>query len=485
MQSVTETQKQLIRNQIRCEIHKRSFFEFVKWVAVLLEPSTSWKWNFHHQYLCDLLQDETHRILEGKEKTKDIIINVPFRSSKSLICSICYPIWSWMINPDMTFINLSYSDNLSTDHSNKVVSIIMNPKFQELYHWEFDEVQRSKTDFKLKNCGAQRLSGGMGGTVLGRGSSAIIMDDPNNTKRLSAVERHNTIKNWKDTISTRLNNPETGLFIVIQQRLHTEDLSGYLMANEPENWRNVCLPAELGANINPPELAEHYVDGLLWGDRFNRKVLDNFKLVLGSIGYANQLNQLTMPEEGVIIKRDWIKIITNEKFNELLEINRVRAKWDMFLDTAYTAKQSNDPSAILIACKILNNVYVRKAIQVHLEFPDLIKKIKNVGDLYLSSQSRIFVEPKASGLDVVNTLKRESNLNVVKLESPRDDKETRLNAVSPFIEGGRLILIEDISNDLVIDELIGFPQTKHDDVLDTVVYALKKYVKETELNYIM
>ena len=53
---------------------------------------------------------------------------------------------------------------------------------------------------------------------------------------------------------------------------------------------------------------------------------------------------------------------------------------------------------------------------------------------------------------------------------------TRLQAVSPFIEGGRLILIEDLSNDLVIDELILFPNAQHDEFVDLVGYALKQYL---------
>ncbi|MFW6242797.1 MAG: hypothetical protein ACOC2W_01425 [bacterium] len=208
--------KKIILNEIRKELFRRSFFEFVKWVAKLLEPNTDWSWTEYHKYLCDILQGETIRIKEGRERDKHLIINVPFRSGKSLITSICYPIWSWIINPNMGFINLSYSDNLSTSHSNKVFAIINNPKFQELYNWEFDEVQRSKTDFKLKN-GGERQSGGVTGTVLGKGADVIVIDDGNNTRRLSEVERNNTIEAWKDTISTRLNNPKTGLFINIQQ----------------------------------------------------------------------------------------------------------------------------------------------------------------------------------------------------------------------------------------------------------------------------
>lgn len=491
---MTNTEKQALKLLIRREIHNRSFYEFVKWIAVLLEPSTNWKWNFHHEYICNQLQSEIERISEGGKRDKHISINVPFRSSKSHIVSICLPLWSWTINPNLTFINLSYSDSLATSHSNKVFSIIHNHKFNELYpEIQLDDVQRSKTDFKLKGYSGSRISGGMTGTVLGKGADVIVIDDGNNTRRLSEVERKNTIDSWKDTVSTRLNDPYTGLFINVQQRLHDNDLTGYLIKNETDDWQHICLPAELTSNVQPAYLAEFYVDGLLWKERFSFEVLNNFKNRLGSRGYANQLNQETAPSEGNIIKRKWIPIIPYETLEAKLFVSQSnltgnkrfkKLQWEMFIDSAYTKDSKNDPSAILIVCKFEGSVYVRKVFELWLEFPDLIKKIRELYQTYCSNNGRIYVEPKASGKDIVNTLKKD--VNAIELPPPKDDKETRLNAVSPSIEAGRLILIEDTSNERLIKQITKFPNAEHDDITDVVVHALNKYLgKSTDFNYAM
>jgi len=362
------------------------------------------------------------------------------------------------------------------------MAIINHPKFQDLWQWKFDDQQRSKTDFKLTS-GGSRLSGGMTGTVLGRGSDAIVMDDPNNTRRLSTIERHNTIKAWSDTISTRLNNPSEGLFVVIQQRLHSEDLTGYLTEKEPQNWRKIVLPAELKEHVEPQELAEQYVDGLLWPDRFSVPVLENFMSTLGSIQYAGQLNQLTAPEQGNIILRDWLKIETRDKFEEKLALNGVRPKWDIFVDSAQTEKKKNDPTGIMICCKIFNDVYVKKVYEKRLTFPDLITLLRTLYDDH--NAHRLLIEPKSSGKDIVAQLKRQTQMNVVELPSPTTDKESRLNAVSPLIEGGRLILLEDITNNLIVDQLIQYPNCKNDEFVDLVGYALTRYVKQSTLNYLM
>ena len=456
------------------ELYKRNFYEFVKFCAPLLE-NTDWKWNFHHEYICNKLQEEIIRIKNKQPRKKHLIINVPFRSSKSLIVSICLPLWTAIIAPELSFINLSYSANLSTDHSNKVVALINNPEFKRYFDLEFENNQFAKTDFKLKN-GFSRLSGGVTGTVLGRGATVIVLDDPNNTKRLSEVERENTIRAWRDTISTRLNQPETNLFIVVQQRLHFYDLSGYLLEKESDKWEHICLPAELDNNISPSFLSVNYQEGLLWKERFSKEVLANFHSTLGSVGYANQLQQKVVPDSGNIIQRHWIQKITPERFQDLITLNHITPTWDIFVDTAQSEKRSADPTGIMVCCKLLNNVYVRKAIEKKLSFPDLILALRDEITKYGNGSSRVFIEPKSSGLDVIAQLKRQTKFNIVELPSPKDDKMTRLQAVSPFIEGGRLILIEDLSKDLVIDELILFPNAQHDEFVDLVGYALKQYL---------
>jgi predicted phage terminase large subunit-like protein len=340
----------------------------------------------------------------------------------------------------------------------------------ELFPIEMDDHHRGKTDFKLKN-GGSRISSGFLGAVLGRGADIIIMDDPNKIGDLSAVAIHNTIRTWKDTISTRLNQPEIGLFIVIQQRLHHNDLSGYLLNNFPNKWFHICLPAVSSPKINPPYLLLKYQDGLLWKNRFSRAVLEKFKETLGSAMYANQLQQEPVQDEGNIIKKDWIKTITPENFIKFLyEQNIKNHKWEMYVDSAYTKKTDNDPSGILICAKLNNDLYVRKVISKHYEFPELLKLLETTYNTYGCKIIRI--EGRASGLSIIQQLKRQTSLPISQLPNKKDDKETCLKSVSPLIEAGRLILIEDISNDILIEQLTQFPKGTHDETVDLIYYAM-------------
>jgi len=479
--NLTKQQKIELLQQIEKELYRKSFFEFVKKACTILEPGTVWDWNFHHEYLCDILQSTVERIVNKipKKDGDDLIINIPFRSSKSLIVSVCLPVWAFTTHQNISFINLSYSDGLATDSSNKVSALLNSIWIKQLYQPQYSDVHRGKTDFELTN-GCYRLSAGFKGSVLGRGADIIVCDDPNSPKDLSEVGRNAVIDIWKNTIRSRLNNPSLGVFIVIQQRLHKNDLSGYLLENFSEKWTHVCLPAIQTDKVKPILLIEKYKDGLLWPTRFTTSVLKDFKEVLGSIMFSNQLQQEAYDDEGNIIKRDWIKIISKEDFDKLISIHK--PKTEMYIDSAYTKDKKNDASGILITNKINNDIYVKKCYNIREEFPELIKTIKNI---YIKHNVNIgYIEPKANGLSIIQTLKRETKLNITSLPSPKDDKETRLKAASPYIESNRLILVEDISNEEVLKQLTGFPNETHDEVVDIVSYAITKNMGSS-FNYAM
>lgn len=473
-----EKEKLIIKKAIQQEIYKRSFYEFLKFVAPLIK-TIEWRWSWHHEYICNELQSQIERIDRGERRKYHLCINVPPRTAKSLTVSVALPLWTATRNPNINFVNLSYSQNLSNDHSNLIMAILTHPDFQYYFNtdggFDFVETQKAKNDFRLKN-GFTRIASSILGTVLGRGGNVICLDDPNSPKKVySERERENTLAAWKNSIASRLNNPAVDMFIIIQQRLHLEDMTGYVTSEEDGEWQHICLPAELSDKVSPPELAGKYEDGLLWNSPLlDRSVLAAHLNRMGSTTYGNQLMQEVSAKGGNIIKESWVKIITLEKFLERCTVNNIKPRWDMFLDSAQTELKKNDPSGIMIACKIFNDVYVRKVIEKRLKMPDLLAALKTIASDY--NINRIFVEPKSNGKDIVAQLKRQTSLNIIELPSPTTDKTERLNGVSARIEAGRFILIEDLSNDKIMQQLCYFPAVKHDEFCDLTGYAINKYL---------
>jgi predicted phage terminase large subunit-like protein len=111
-----------------------------------------------------------------------------------------------------------------------------------------------------------------------------------------------------------------------------------------------------------------------------------------------------------------------------------------------------------------------------LEFPDLVKHIiKFVNKNGYNKQSKIFVEPKASGKSIVQTLVRETGLNIKEDKPPTKDKVARVQDISASIETGRVSLLRGHWNEEFLMQCQTFPAAKHDDMVDCLVMALNRH----------
>lgn len=455
-------------NKTLCEM---SFYEFFKQAWHIVEPAIELSSNWHHKYICDALQEEAERIIAKKPKTKDIIINVPFRSTKSLIVTVMFPVWSWIRDPKLRFITSSYSANLSIELATKSRDIIFSEWFKSrwgtIFHIKKD--QNLKERYENNHMGMRRATS-VGGTVTGQGGDFLIVDDPLSPQMAnSATERENANEWYRTTFYSRLNSPKIGVRIIIMQRVHEDDLSGFLLDRETRlNYNHICIPATIDGVVKPKKLENFYDEnGLFWEERFGQDVLDDYKKSLGSYGYAGQLMQTPTPLDSGMIRQEWFKI---DRYREDGVVNFV-------IDPAYTANQKNDPSALLAYIYKDNKWQIIDCTNVYKEFPDLVKFIPQwVTKNGYTNKSRIFVEPKASGKSIVQTLIRETGLNVREDKPPTKDKVARVADISATLESGRVGLLQGSWNNEFLDQLTKFPSAKHDDMVDCLVMAVNKEI---------
>ena len=455
-------------NKTLCEM---SFYEFFKQAWHIVEPAIELSSNWHHKYICDALQEEAERIIAKKPKTKDIIINVPFRSTKSLIVTVMFPVWSWIRDPKLRFITSSYSANLSIELATKSRDIIFSEWFKSrwgtIFHIKKD--QNLKERYENNHMGMRRATS-VGGTVTGQGGDFLIVDDPLSPQMAnSATERENANEWYRTTFYSRLNSPKIGVRIIIMQRVHEDDLSGFLLDRETRlNYNHICIPATIDGVVKPKKLENFYdKNGLFWEERFGQDVLDDYKKSLGSYGYAGQLMQTPTPLDSGMIRQEWFKI---DRYREDGVVNFV-------IDPAYTTNQKNDPSALLAYIYKDNKWQIIDCTNVYKEFPDLVKFIPQwVTKNGYTNKSRIFVEPKASGKSIVQTLIRETGLNVREDKPPTKDKVARVADISATLESGRVGLLQGSWNNEFLDQLTKFPSAKHDDMVDCLVMAVNKEI---------
>jgi predicted phage terminase large subunit-like protein len=468
------TNKALLKFALEKKLCEMSFYEFFQAAWIVVEPAVPLSTNWHHKYICDLLQEECERVIAQKPKTKDVIINVPFRSTKSLIVTVMFPVWAWIRSPKLRFITSSYSATLSIELATKSRDIIFSDWFKrrwgDVFHIKKD--QNLKERYENNHVGMRRATS-VGGTVTGQGGDFLIVDDPLSPQMASsATERENANEWYRTTFYSRLNQPDIGVRIIIMQRVHEDDLTGFLLGRETRlKYKHICIPAKSGdGNIKPTYLEEFYNkdNGLFWEDRFSQSTLDDYRSALGSYGYAGQLQQTPTPLDSGMIHKDWFKI-DRYRVDEAI-VNFV-------IDPAYTADQKNDPSALLAYTYKDNRWQIVDCVNVYKEFPDLVKFIQQwVAKNGYTNRSRIYVEPKASGKSIVQTLVRETGLNVKEDKPPTKDKVARVSDVSASLESGRVSLLNGDWNDEFLDQLAKFPAAKHDDMVDCLVMAVNKEI---------
>lgn len=462
---------------------KRSFFYFVQtfWdVVIKEEPSYNW----HIPFLCDELQRLSVSIVAREPKPYDLIVNIPPGTTKSTIVTIMFPAWLWTQDATLRIITNSYSGGLSIEHATKSKDIIQSDKFRALFpHIEIRKDKSGKQNYENTETG-YRYATSTGSTITGFHAHVIINDDPINPKQAESEPLRMQANEHTKTLSSRKVDKANTPMITIMQRLHKEDVTGYLLSKKGESIRHICLPAEDCEDVKPAELRKHYVDGLLDPKRLNKRVLQEALVDLGSRGYAGQYGQTPSAAGGNYVKREWFRTIPYSDF-EAMHYNE---PMHFYLDTAYnkrSGKTDNDPSGILAACRIKNTIYLFDAQKVWKEMPDLLKFLPEyIKAHHGDKESILHVEPKANGLSVIQMIREYSSMNVKETPTPTDSKEVRLRAVSARIECGRVCLVEGAWNEDFLDEVCGFPTMPHDEYVDILGYAINDlYEDDSDIDF--
>ncbi len=472
---LNEAQKAQLRKEVEAEIYRRSFYEFFVASSKILYPNVEWQYPPFYKYICDLLQEAVENNINGIEKKHDFIFNLPFRAGKSILLSQIFPVWCWIKNPAMAIMQVSHSETLAIKHSHASKMLLESEWFLSLFpELTIRRDTSAKANF-MNEAGGKRISFGIQSGIIGEGCNIQIIDDINNPADSQAVTQGiNEI--YTDTLYSRLNNPSIDFRIILQQRISATDICQYLLDTNPNKYFHVCLPVKVTNYISPVQAIDFYQDGLLWKDRFTEKVILDFQQTLGSRAFAGQLMQKPVAEEGGILKRTWFKKITKEEWQKLTDKQSI--EWYGFVDTAYGGKQTNDATAIIIACKFNNQMYIIKVLNVWLEFPQLISKLKELQKQF--NLRIIYVESKASGLSIIQQL-RNDGFNVATLTADKD-KIARANAIAPILEGGRITIIEDMWNEMFLSQIASFPFA-HDDMVDAFVYGVDKLLSKESFNY--
>lgn len=417
-----------------------------------------------------LMADALMKVINGQ--TKRLIINIPPRYGKTELAVKAFISYGLAINSISKFIHLSYSDDLALDNSSQTKEYVESEAYQSLWQMELKADQKGKKKW-FNNYGGGVYATSSGGAITGFGAGvaeskvfagAIIIDDPlKPDDAFSEVKRKAVNERFNNTIRSRVNDRNTPI-IVIMQRLHEDDMSGFLLnGGSGEDWTHLCLPA-LDKNNEP-----------LWEDKHTFAELEQIRQ--GSrYTFAGQYMQTPSPDDGGEWKKTWFEIINKQSIPPI--------KWNMYIDGAYTKDNANDPTGIQIAGKYNNDYIILTSIDKYLEMPELLKFIPEFIKATGVHINMIYVEPKASGKSIAQLIKQQTKLNIAEIKSDfvQMSKIERARSVSPFIESGRVKLIEGSWNEHYLQQIAVFPNGKHDEHIDLTCYGIEKELMSKQNN---
>ncbi len=413
--------------------------------------------NWHQAAICQALE----RVVIGK--TKRLIINIPPRSGKTEIAVINFMAWCMGNFPGSEFIHASYSKRLATANAYAVRAIMMHEVYREIFdHTALAGDSKAKDEFRTEHGGIVYATGAEG-TITGYGAGgmgerfkgAIVIDDPHKAGEAnSATMRQNVLDWFATTMESRKNNPNTPI-IVIMQRLHENDLSGWLLGGgNGEEWEHLNIPA-IGDDGSS-----------FWPQQFPLEMLERLKAA-NSYVFAGQYLQRPAPVGGGIFKDEWIK------HWEILPDIEYRM---IYADTAMKTGEENDYSVFQHWGKGKDGkIYLLDMIRGKWEAPQLLSQARAFWDKCRGQAGgtlrKMKVEDKASGTGLIQQLKQ-GGVPVEGIQRSKD-KITRGYDAAPQVEAGNVFLPSrhQCLSDL-LHELSLFPVASHDDMVDPLMDAI-------------
>jgi predicted phage terminase large subunit-like protein len=473
-----DKQQNLLKALLRTD-----FKSFVIKVFKEVSPNNRYLDNWHVDVICH----ELMRITEEEDNNR-LIINIPPRHMKSIICSVAYPAFILGHNPRAEIICVSYADELSSKFALDTRRVMETSWYRDIFPGaRIAKDKKAVNDFNTTK-GGGRYATSVNGTLTGRGADYIIIDDPIKPQdSFSDNIREKTNQWYGHTLYSRLNDKNRGKIIVIMQRIHDDDFTGYLLSSDP-TFRQVKIQAIAGKDEewriedrlrNKERVIRRKLGEALHPDREDIHRLNAIRTYMGEFNFSGQYQQEPAPREGALIKREWLHFYDPQELEKAIEEGSVKPhcmiqSWD----TANKVEENNDYSVCLTLLMGEDyKLYLLDCYRAKVEFPELIKKVKEkylgVKDRY-KCQTNVFIEDKGSGTQLIQILKREFRICPISIK-PDYDKATRLQSVSHLIENGTCLFPNNKPpwwHEFEL-ELLRFPKTKHDDQCDALSQALE------------
>ena len=438
-----------------------NFYGFYRLMAPVLMPGQPFLEARHFRVLAHKLEQA------AKGEIRRLLIAIPPRHGKSLLASVALPAWILGRDPTRKIICASYGDVLARDFSTRSRDLLRSANYAEVFPGTaLDAGGASLGELRTTGKG-YRLATTVQGAVTGKGAHFVIVDDALKAIEAESEIARNDVYDWvKGSLMSRFDNPAAGVMIVIQQRLHQDDLIGRLRAEGAWDYLEMsgeCIERQV-YDLGDDETWPFEPGDLLFPEVFGREALDQQRLDLGEAQFNGQILQRPSPPGGALFKLKHFQ--RYEQWPRCLEL--VVQSWDPAIVDTETAAFT-----VCTTWGILNQkLYLLDVFRKRLPFHQIEPAILSMR--HKNSAGAVLLEVSGFGTAIANSLlKREDTSRWLHCTEPRQNKVERAIAQIPKIERERVYLPTSAPwLETFEAEVAAFPRSKFADQVDSMVNFL-------------
>lgn len=434
--------------------------------------------NRHHH----ILQKTLEKVYNGQ--IKRLIINIPPGYTKTEQAVINFIARGLAKNAGARFLHLSYSHNLALLNSSTARNLVKSQAFQKMWPMKLRDDTDSKALWWTEKAGGVYATSSNGQVTgfraghmdEGKFTGALLLDDPvKPNDAFSEVLREGVNTAYNETIKSRL-AIENVPVIVIMQRIHYNDLSGYLLrGGSGEKWHHLLLPVLIDNSKEYPqenthgiEIAHDLPNGWLWTAKHNDEHLTALQSHKRTFAAQYMQAPKRFEEEGALWNEKLISLAKALRWNWLTIKRTVVA-----IDPATSSSDSSDETGIVVASEFADKLYsVDGDYSGRFSPMDWAKKaIRAYND---HNADCIVIETNQGGDMAENTLRQAGfDGRIIRIHASKG-KFARAEPISVLYERGQVAHrgnnLFEVENQMM--EYVPATATKSPDRLDALVYAL-------------
>jgi predicted phage terminase large subunit-like protein len=442
---------------------KSDFKTFVQQAFATLYPNQVLLWNWH----LDAIIHELELNVSGLHP--ELIITMPPRHLKTFLVSICWPAFLLTREPSLKIFCVSYTEQLAKAIARDFRRVVESVWYKTL----FPAVRLAKlTETEVAtSAGGFRSALSVHGSITGRGADLIIVDDPSRPEEVESDGARLKLNEWfNSTLLSRRDDKQRSGLIIVMQRLHVNDLVGFV--EETSDFRKLSLPA-IAERDERIELlnGETYLrraGEALQPERESVQTLRQLDRQIGQFLFAAQYQQSPRTPDGTLFKR--------KNFVLVDKMPRLNGRGEFFIsiDSAMSRSATADYTAIVVAYIEDRKLYVLKVDRGRFGYDELRNRtLRWINRLSIHREAvNVIVESSSSGIWLHQELKDRRIEGITLFGShPRGDKYDRAARVRHMFDNGIFVCNIDGENDWVekfIHEFMNFPNGANDDQVDAL-----------------